>query len=340
MKLKSIGALLLSGVMMFAACDKYDDTALTGRVDDLEGRVTELEKLVADLNTTVSGLSTIVSAMENEDRIQSIVPLKEGETVIGYEITFSKSGKIQILNGKAPSLGVKDEGGILYWTVNGEFLLDSSSNKIPATIAPEFRVENGELQYRINGGEWQTMPGSANIGLIKEVQDGAESVTFILSDGTEITIPKVQSFALELDVEDIEIGIMPGQRMSIDYTVISGDENTLVKAISEGGYTVTVNASDATKGYLSIETSAEDRRCKQIHVTTRALEANQQVLDQLAASEQQLVSDMSGAEIAQLKNLLDKMILNLSASNSASQSTDQIHRFADETERETEDCGC
>ena len=95
-----------------------------------------------------------------------------------------------------------------------------------------------------------------------------------------------------------------------------------------------------TKGYLSIETSAEDRRCKQIHVTTRALEANQQVLDQLAASEQQLVSDMSGAEIAQLKNLLDKMIQNLSASNSASQSTDQIHRFADETERETEDCGC
>lgn len=257
MKLKSIGALLLSGVMMFAACDKYDDTALTGRVDDLEGRVTELEKLVADLNTTVSGLSTIVSAMENEDRIQSIVPLKEGETVIGYEITFSKSGKIQILNGKAPSLGVKDEGGILYWTVNGEFLLDSSSNKIPATIAPEFRVENGELQYRINGGEWQTMPGSANIGLIKKVQDGAESVTFILSDGTEITIPKVQSFALELDVEDIEIGIMPGQRMSIDYTVISGDENTLVKAISEGGYTVIVNSTDATKGYLSITAPVE-----------------------------------------------------------------------------------
>ena len=94
------------------------------------------------------------------------------------------------------------------------------------------------------------------------------------------------------------------------------------------------------KGYLSIETSAEDRRCKQIHVTKRALEANQQVLDQLAASEQQLVSDMSGEEITQLKNLLDRMIQNLSASNSASQSTDQIHRFADETERETEDCGC
>lgn len=258
LKLKSLGALLLSGVMIFASCDKYDDSKLTGRVDDLENRVTELEALVADLNTTVSGLSTIVSAMENEDRIQSITPLKEGETVIGYEITFSKSGKVQILNGEEPSLGVKDEGGILYWTVDGNFLTDDSGNKIPASIAPEFRVENGELQYRVNGGEWQTMPGSANIGLIKEVRDDAESVTFVLSDenNTEITIPKVQSFALELEVEGSEIGIMPNQTMTIDYTVVSGDENTLVKAISEGGYTVTVNASDATKGYLSITAPA------------------------------------------------------------------------------------
>ena len=251
---KSIGALLLSGIFLFSACDKYDDSALSGRVDDLEGRVTELEALVADLNTTVQGLSSIVTAMENEDRIQSITPLKEGETVIGYEITFSKSGKVQILNGEKPSLGVIEDGGILYWAVDGVPLTDDSNNRIPATIAPEFRVENGELQYRVNGGEWQTMPGSANIGLIKGVRDDAESVTFVLSDenNTEITIPKVQSFALELEVEGSEIGIMPNQTMTIDYTVVSGDENTLVKAISEGGYTVTVNASDATKGYLSI----------------------------------------------------------------------------------------
>ena len=249
--------LLGFAVLLLAGCDKYDDSKLTGRVDELENRVTELEKLVNDLNTTVQGLSSIVTAMENEDRIQNITPLKEGETVIGYEITFSKSGTVKILNGEEPSLGVKDEGGILYWTVDGNFLTDGSGNKIPATIAPEFRVENGELQYRVNGGEWQTMPGSANIGLIKEVQDGTESVTFVLSDGNEITIPKVQSFALELDVEGTEIGIMADQRMTIDYTVVSGDENTLVKAISEGGYSVKVNATDATKGYLSITAPAE-----------------------------------------------------------------------------------
>ena len=94
------------------------------------------------------------------------------------------------------------------------------------------------------------------------------------------------------------------------------------------------------QGYLSSEPSTEDRRCKQILVTERALEANQQVLDQLAASEQRLVSDMSRAEIIQLQSFLDRMIQNLSASNGAPQSADQFPRFADEMERKLEDRGC
>ena len=92
-----------------------------------------------------------------------------------------------------------------------------------------------------------------------------------------------------------------------------------------------------TKGYLSSEPSTEDRRCKQILVTKRAMEAHQQVLDQLAASEQRLVSDMSRAEITQLQSFLDRMIQNLSASNGAPHAADQFPRFADETEREPEE---
>lgn len=95
-----------------------------------------------------------------------------------------------------------------------------------------------------------------------------------------------------------------------------------------------------TKGYLSSEPSTEDRRCKQILVTKRALEAHQQVLDQLAASEQRLVSDMSPAEITQLHSFLDRIIQNLNASDGAPQAADQFPRFADETERDPEDCGC
>lgn len=95
----------------------------------------------------------------------------------------------------------------------------------------------------------------------------------------------------------------------------------------------------AAKGYLSSEPSTEDRRCKQILVTKRAQEAYQQVLDQLAASEQRLVSDMSRMEITQLHNFLDRMIQNLSASNGTLQTAEQFPRFADETEREPKGCG-
>lgn len=87
-----------------------------------------------------------------------------------------------------------------------------------------------------------------------------------------------------------------------------------------------------TKGYLSSEPSTEDRRCKQILVTKRALEANQQVLDQLAASEQRLVSDMSREEITQLQRFLDRMIQNLSAPSGAPQPAEPFQPFADERE--------
>lgn len=92
------------------------------------------------------------------------------------------------------------------------------------------------------------------------------------------------------------------------------------------------------KGYLRFEPSPEDRRCKQILVTKRALEANQQVLAHLAASEQRLIRDMSPVEITQLHSLLDRMIQNLSAFNGAPQAADPFPRSVDETAGEAEGC--
>ena len=91
------------------------------------------------------------------------------------------------------------------------------------------------------------------------------------------------------------------------------------------------------KGYLSSEPSTEDRRCKQILVTKRALEANQQIFDHLIASEQKLVCNMSRAEITQLHNFLDRMIQNLSASNGTPQAADQFPLSADQAKRKPED---
>ena len=108
-----------------------------------------------------------MSIIPNNDYVTSVTPIYEGATEIGYVITFSKGGKATIYHGKdgakgeqgekgeqgdkgetgekgdkgdtgeagaTPVIGVaKDADGIYYWTLNGNWLLDESGNKIPTT---------------------------------------------------------------------------------------------------------------------------------------------------------------------------------------------------------------
>ena len=131
--------------------DGYDDSALTGRVDDLENRVTKLEELCKQMNTNISSLQALVNALQDNDYITGVTPItKDGET-IGYTISFAKSAPITIYHGEdgkdgqdgkpgedgndgsTPIIGVKqDTDGVYYWTLNGDWLTDDSGNKIQA----------------------------------------------------------------------------------------------------------------------------------------------------------------------------------------------------------------
>lgn len=244
-QIKLFGALLLLAVLL-VGCEKYDDSKLSGRVDNLEERVDKLTQLVNDLNTNVTSLTKLVQAFQQENRIEKIVQV-EG----GYDIILADGkGTLPIRNGEKPSIGITlDEDGIYYWTVDGEFMLDNG-NKIPATIAPEFKVEGGSFWFRVNGGEWAKVAGSdSGIGLIKDIVESEESVTFILSEGGEIVIPKVQAFRLNIDIN--EAGIMSGTSVSVPYTITSGDTDTKVAAIAGSGYTTSVSGNSQS-GFITV----------------------------------------------------------------------------------------
>lgn len=140
----------LTAIMLFAvSCsESYDDSALVGRVDNLENRVAKLEELCKQMNTNISSLQTLVNALQNNDYVTGVTPItKNGET-IGYTITFTKSQHITIYHGEdgkdgvngtdgqdghTPVIGVKqDTDGIYYWTLDGDWLLDDVGNKIKA----------------------------------------------------------------------------------------------------------------------------------------------------------------------------------------------------------------
>ena len=152
--------LVFSLLLTIVGCSKeYDDSALVGRVNNLESRVLKLEQLCQQMNTNISSLQTIVSALQNNDYVTGVVPVTEGGKTVGYTISFTKSQPVTIYHGKdgvdgkngidgkdgqngadgkdgksyVPVIGVRqDTDGVYYWTLDGKWLVDGSGNKVKA----------------------------------------------------------------------------------------------------------------------------------------------------------------------------------------------------------------
>ncbi len=153
--------------MLFWGCTQFDDSRIWDAIDELEDlyddldeRVEDLEEACEKMNTNIEALQTLVSALQNNDTITTIAPIKQGDKVVGYTISFSKSEPITIYHGNdgkdgangadgqdgangvdgkdgkdgyTPQIGVaKDSDNVYYWTLDGEWLLDESGNKIKA----------------------------------------------------------------------------------------------------------------------------------------------------------------------------------------------------------------
>ena len=266
-------AVAIAAMMTFTGC--YDDSDLQTRMDQAEADIAELQQLVKDINTNISGLVTVVDALKNSDQITSVTPLSDGS---GYTITFSKSGTITIYNGKngvdgtngtngangengadghTPQISVKlDQDGQYYWTVDGEYLTDAEGKKIPATAhiaTPQIRINEGNFEISYNEGlTWEIIgnAGASDDVVFKQVIDGPASVLFVLSDGTQIEIPKTQQFVI--NVESTDVIASAGQQASVSFTVSGADENTVVDAFGTKGYEASVMMTNASTGSLTI----------------------------------------------------------------------------------------
>ena len=197
--------------------------------------------MCGQMNSNITALQTIVNALQNNDYILDIKPIYEDGEEIGYVITFTKSGKVTIYHGKdgadgapgqdgapgapgangtTPLIGVaKDTDGYYYWTLNGEWLLDSDGNKVRASgidgtngsngsngangtdgtdgVTPEFKIENG-YWYVSYGEGWiqlgqatgpQGPQGPQGDNIFFDFFYDSTTVTFVLWDGTEICVP-------------------------------------------------------------------------------------------------------------------------------------------------------
>ena len=153
-------AVISAGVSI-AGC--YDDTAVLSRLEQQAARLAALDKTCSDLNTNIASLQKIIEALQKNDYVTSVTPVKEDGKVVGYTLAFASSGPVTIyhgrngadgadgtdgangtdgkngtdgrdgIDGSVPVIGVmQDEDGLWYWTLNGEWLLDDNGDKVKA----------------------------------------------------------------------------------------------------------------------------------------------------------------------------------------------------------------
>ncbi|MBP5474434.1 MAG: leucine-rich repeat protein [Bacteroidales bacterium] len=206
---KLIYPLILLVAISLASCEKPID--FQPQIDALQAQIDELRLNYSRVNENVNSLRVIVEALQRNDNVTSVTPVYEGTNVVGYTITFSKSGPITIYNNggastTVPVIGVRlDTDGVYYWTLNNEWLTDSEGNRVKAVgDTPQFRIENGNWQVSYDGVNWTTL-GSATGGsgssesIFQSVTWDNEMIYFVLTDGTVISFVRSTSGAIVSD---------------------------------------------------------------------------------------------------------------------------------------------
>ena len=176
-KLLKTFALISLASAAFFSCSKYDDSDLWNRVNDHESRISALESLCRQMNSDIASLQSIANALNGKDLVTGCTPVEQGGKVIGYTITFSKGSPITVYNGtdgkdgSAPAIGVKEDGGTYYWTVDGQWMKDGSGNRIPCT------GKAGSAVTVTIGSDGNWYVDGKNTGVRAAAQDGKDGAT-------------------------------------------------------------------------------------------------------------------------------------------------------------------
>ena len=266
---------MFAAVLMLAiSCSDYDDSALLGRVDELEGRVDGYEQRLSELESKVNNINEsykALTAMLNGGVITSVEPF-EDVTGTGYVITVQYAAgtplTYKIYNGvngetgDAPSVELKqDEDGRYYWVINGE---EPAAERIYADmVTPQLHLdEDGNFQISYDGGKtWEDIgvfSGEVGSDITMEVEKDEKgnviAVTFIQGENEwtyEVGSSNI-AVTLTVDGKDVKpfstVAIPQGATKTITVAVEGASENAVVTAELQnaGGYNVSVEDMEIT----------------------------------------------------------------------------------------------
>lgn len=176
----------------FTGCE-YDDADINNRMDQLEKRVTELEK---DMKTQIEAVQQML------DGKLTIASCTYDKATGLYTVVLSNGDVLTVAAaaGEGASLiGVAEEDGAYYWTLNGEPLKDAAGNKLPVAVAPGIRVNTATNEWEVSPDGGKTWLGTGitaeeGASLFAKVEEDEGFVYFTLGDGTRLKVARSTDF--------------------------------------------------------------------------------------------------------------------------------------------------
>lgn len=264
---------ILATLVSISLTGCVDESMLQKQIDDLSGRVSNLENMTKQMNANISSLQGIASALQENDYIETVTPIAENGTIIGYTITFTKNDPIDIYFGKdgingidgedgndghSPQINIRqDSDGIYYWIIDGAWLLDDDGNKIKAEgISPELKITDGRWMISTdNGKTWSDVGQATGETLFEDVEVTDAAVFFTMSDGQTFTIMRFAPLSILFDAEDL-VAMAENSTRKIRYTIISEDDdkNISIEAVSSSDIKAKIEKEDKYTGNIAITT--------------------------------------------------------------------------------------
>ena len=251
--------IILAALAVFsvAACNRDVDTD----IEALYQRIRDLETNYSKVNENVVALEEIVEAMQHNAEVVSFSKILDAGKVVGYTVTFREEGKPEqtvTVYDSLVNVSVGELDGKYYWMVGGNWLTDDSGNKIEAckgAVVPEFRITNGVIEVSLDDGiSWKAV-GEVGQPVVDNVIDSEDEVTFVLAGGTNITLKKYRELSLALSTTSLTMAAGGGR--SVTYTINGGSADASVIVYAKDGWKASVVATDATKGYIQVDSPSE-----------------------------------------------------------------------------------
>lgn len=282
MKIKSIFNIIASVTFLAVGCGKYDDTSIKSEISSLNSRVSVLETMCNVMNQNVTSLKNLLAILQQNQYITAVRENYSGGELTGYTIMVSDGSSITIINGKdgrdgkngtTPIIGVRLYNGLYYWTIDGEWMLDSNGNKIPTGgkdgvdgedgITPQMKITDGCWYVSTdNGKTWQFVgkaDGNDGDSMFSDVRQDDNYLYLVLADGTTITVPKMANLRILMDNTSF---IAQSNTMAIPFKVEGADSDIQVSGFSSDGINTTFVVQQDGDCRVNVEFTKPDRAGK------------------------------------------------------------------------------